>query len=156
MTLTSIGSFRESSDMREIIACADLHGGILEEHGPYPPSFTDGYWNERIVSPLRKLLRDRFRHRRIDIARVFRRHGLDQHHPTLFISDGIVHRASWNNVHFSGVELYLFIFELNQQPPTHNQNSSSSSLWLCQANSPFTFAIFTYWSLTRVITFGDQ
>jgi creatinine amidohydrolase/Fe(II)-dependent formamide hydrolase-like protein len=25
-----------------------LIGGILEEHGPYLPSFTDGYWNERL------------------------------------------------------------------------------------------------------------
>jgi creatinine amidohydrolase/Fe(II)-dependent formamide hydrolase-like protein len=26
---------------------AILVGGILEEHGPYLPSYTDGYWNER-------------------------------------------------------------------------------------------------------------
>jgi creatinine amidohydrolase/Fe(II)-dependent formamide hydrolase-like protein len=25
-----------------------LVGGILEEHGPYLPSYTDGYWNERM------------------------------------------------------------------------------------------------------------
>jgi creatinine amidohydrolase/Fe(II)-dependent formamide hydrolase-like protein len=25
-----------------------LIGGILEEHGPYLPSYTDGYWNERM------------------------------------------------------------------------------------------------------------
>ena len=24
-----------------------LTGGILEEHGPYLPIFTDGYWNEK-------------------------------------------------------------------------------------------------------------
>lgn len=27
-------------------------GGILEEHGPYLPSYTDGYWNERIARDL--------------------------------------------------------------------------------------------------------
>jgi creatinine amidohydrolase/Fe(II)-dependent formamide hydrolase-like protein len=29
-----------------------LPGGILEEHGPYLPSFTDGYWNERFTDTL--------------------------------------------------------------------------------------------------------
>ncbi|HET9315256.1 MAG TPA: creatininase family protein [Vicinamibacteria bacterium] len=27
-----------------------LPGGILEEHGPYLPSYSDGYWNERIAA----------------------------------------------------------------------------------------------------------
>src|SRR4051812_6448539 len=29
-----------------------IPGGILEEHGPYLPSFTDGYWNERLTDSL--------------------------------------------------------------------------------------------------------
>jgi creatinine amidohydrolase/Fe(II)-dependent formamide hydrolase-like protein len=29
-----------------------LVGGILEEHGPYLPSYTDGYWNERVARDL--------------------------------------------------------------------------------------------------------
>jgi len=31
-----------------------LPGGILEQHGPYLPSFTDGYWNERLTTDLAK------------------------------------------------------------------------------------------------------
>src|SRR5438132_13521248 len=33
-----------------------LSGGILEEHGPYLPSFTDGYWNERLTNDLAKAI----------------------------------------------------------------------------------------------------
>ena len=29
-----------------------LPGGILEQHGPYLPSYTDGYWNERMAADL--------------------------------------------------------------------------------------------------------
>jgi len=29
-----------------------LTGGILEQHGPYLPSYTDGYWNERLSRDL--------------------------------------------------------------------------------------------------------
>jgi len=29
-----------------------IPGGILEEHGPYLPSYTDGYWNERLTQDL--------------------------------------------------------------------------------------------------------
>jgi creatinine amidohydrolase/Fe(II)-dependent formamide hydrolase-like protein len=29
-----------------------LPGGILEEHGPYLPSYSDGYWNERLTEVL--------------------------------------------------------------------------------------------------------
>lgn len=29
-----------------------IPGGILEEHGSYLPSFTDGYWNERVTQEL--------------------------------------------------------------------------------------------------------
>jgi creatinine amidohydrolase/Fe(II)-dependent formamide hydrolase-like protein len=29
-----------------------LPGGILEQHGPYLPSFSDGYWNERLTEAL--------------------------------------------------------------------------------------------------------
>jgi creatinine amidohydrolase/Fe(II)-dependent formamide hydrolase-like protein len=29
-----------------------IPGGILEEHGPYLPSFTDGYWNERLTDTI--------------------------------------------------------------------------------------------------------
>ena len=29
-----------------------LPGGILEQHGPYLPSFTDGYQNERLTQEL--------------------------------------------------------------------------------------------------------
>lgn len=29
-----------------------LPGGILEQHGPYLPSFTDGYWNEQLTPDL--------------------------------------------------------------------------------------------------------
>ena len=33
-----------------------IPGGILEEHGPFLPSFTDGYWNERVVAELSKAI----------------------------------------------------------------------------------------------------
>lgn len=33
-----------------------LPGGILEEHGSYLPSFTDGYWNERVTEELAKAI----------------------------------------------------------------------------------------------------
>jgi creatinine amidohydrolase/Fe(II)-dependent formamide hydrolase-like protein len=33
-----------------------IPGGILEEHGPYLPSFTDGYWNERLTEDLAKAI----------------------------------------------------------------------------------------------------
>lgn len=29
-----------------------IPGGILEQHGPYLPSYTDGYWNERLTRDL--------------------------------------------------------------------------------------------------------
>lgn len=33
-----------------------IPGGILEEHGPYLPSFTDGYWNEKLTQELAKAI----------------------------------------------------------------------------------------------------
>jgi creatinine amidohydrolase/Fe(II)-dependent formamide hydrolase-like protein len=33
-----------------------IPGGILEEHGPYLPSFTDGYWNEKLTDTLAKAI----------------------------------------------------------------------------------------------------
>jgi len=33
-----------------------IPGGILEEHGPYLPSFTDGYWNEKLADTLAKTI----------------------------------------------------------------------------------------------------
>jgi creatinine amidohydrolase/Fe(II)-dependent formamide hydrolase-like protein len=33
-----------------------IPGGILEEHGPYLPSFTDGYWNEKFTDTLANTL----------------------------------------------------------------------------------------------------
>ncbi len=33
-----------------------LPGGILEQHGPFLPSFTDGYWNERVTNDLAKAI----------------------------------------------------------------------------------------------------
>lgn len=33
-----------------------LTGGILEEHGPYLPIFTDGYWNEKFRDTLAKII----------------------------------------------------------------------------------------------------
>lgn len=33
-----------------------IPGGILEEHGAYLPSFTDGYWNERVTEELAKAI----------------------------------------------------------------------------------------------------
>ncbi len=33
-----------------------LVGGILEEHGPHLPSFTDGYWNERFADTLATII----------------------------------------------------------------------------------------------------
>jgi len=33
-----------------------LPGGILEEHGPYLPSFTDGYWNEKFADTLAQVI----------------------------------------------------------------------------------------------------
>ncbi len=31
-----------------------IPGGIMEEHGPYLPSFTDGYWNEKLTDTIAK------------------------------------------------------------------------------------------------------
>lgn len=36
-----------------------LTGGILEEHGPYLPIFTDGYWNEKFRDTLAKTIATR-------------------------------------------------------------------------------------------------
>jgi creatinine amidohydrolase len=36
-----------------------LVGGILEEHGPFLPSFTDGYWNEKFADTLATILETR-------------------------------------------------------------------------------------------------
>jgi hypothetical protein len=36
-----------------------LPGGILEEHGPYLPSFTDGYRNERLTEALANAIVER-------------------------------------------------------------------------------------------------
>ena len=36
-----------------------IPGGIMEEHGPYLPSFTDGYWNEKFTDSLAKAIADR-------------------------------------------------------------------------------------------------
>ena len=36
-----------------------LSGGILEEHGPYLPIFTDGYWNEKFRDTLAKTISQR-------------------------------------------------------------------------------------------------
>lgn len=33
-----------------------IPGGILEEHGPYLPSFTDGFWNEKLTDTLAKAI----------------------------------------------------------------------------------------------------
>ena len=33
-----------------------LPGGIVEEHGPFLPTFTDGYWNERLTRELAKAI----------------------------------------------------------------------------------------------------
>jgi creatinine amidohydrolase/Fe(II)-dependent formamide hydrolase-like protein len=33
-----------------------IPGGILEEHGPYLPSYTDGYWNEQVTHDLAKAI----------------------------------------------------------------------------------------------------
>ncbi len=33
-----------------------IPGGIMEEHGPYLPSFTDGYWNEKFTDTLAKAI----------------------------------------------------------------------------------------------------
>ncbi len=36
-----------------------IPGGIMEEHGPYLPSFTDGYWNEKFTDTLSKTIAKR-------------------------------------------------------------------------------------------------
>ena len=33
-----------------------LPGGIVEEHGSYLPTFTDGYWNEQVTNDLAKAI----------------------------------------------------------------------------------------------------
>jgi creatinine amidohydrolase len=33
-----------------------MPGGILEEHGPYLPAFTDGYWNEKLTDTIARVL----------------------------------------------------------------------------------------------------
>lgn len=47
----------ESLDKNNCIVI--LVGGILEEHGPYLPSFTDGFWNERFADTLATILQSR-------------------------------------------------------------------------------------------------
>lgn len=36
-----------------------LPGGILEQHGPYLPSYTDGFWNERVAQDLAQAIGSR-------------------------------------------------------------------------------------------------
>jgi creatinine amidohydrolase/Fe(II)-dependent formamide hydrolase-like protein len=36
-----------------------LPGGILEQHGPYLPSYSDGYWNERLAADLAEAIGSR-------------------------------------------------------------------------------------------------
>jgi creatinine amidohydrolase/Fe(II)-dependent formamide hydrolase-like protein len=36
-----------------------IPGSILEEHGSYLPSFTDGYWNERVTQELAKSIAEK-------------------------------------------------------------------------------------------------
>jgi creatinine amidohydrolase len=36
-----------------------IPGGILEEHGPYLPSFTDGFWNEKLTDTIAKAIAKR-------------------------------------------------------------------------------------------------
>lgn len=33
-----------------------LPGGIMEEHGPYLPVFSDGYWNEKLTDTIARSL----------------------------------------------------------------------------------------------------
>lgn len=50
LNTTQIGSF----DKSRIVVL--IPGGILEEHGPYLPSFTDGYWNEKLTDTIAKAI----------------------------------------------------------------------------------------------------
>lgn len=68
-----------------------------------------------------KLLGNRLRQRRVNIARVFRSNRFNQHDPALFIRDRIVHYAFRNDVYVASVELNLFTFELYPQPSAHDQ-----------------------------------
>ena len=70
---------------------------------------------------LRKLLGDRFGHRSIDVAGVFCGYCLDEHDPTFFVRDRVVHGAFRDDVHVAGVQFYLFTFELDQQPSADDQ-----------------------------------
>jgi hypothetical protein len=48
LTVTEI----ESLHKQEVVVL--LPGGILEQHGPYLPSFSDGYMNQRLTSAVAK------------------------------------------------------------------------------------------------------
>ena len=52
---------------------------------------------------------------------MFGRDCFDQHHPTFFFRNRVVHRAFWDDVQIAGVEFYFFTFELNHETPTHDQ-----------------------------------
>jgi creatinine amidohydrolase/Fe(II)-dependent formamide hydrolase-like protein len=47
---------RELNPSRTVVI---LPGGILEEHGPYLPSYTDGFWNERMTHDLAQAIGER-------------------------------------------------------------------------------------------------
>ena len=53
LNTTQIGSF--DKDKTVVL----IPGGILEEHGPYLPSFTDGYWNEKLTDTIAKAIATR-------------------------------------------------------------------------------------------------
>ena len=79
-------------------------------------------WSESdALRLLTKLLGDRLRHWCINIARVFCRHGFDQHDPAFLVRDRVVHHSFRHDVHIAGIELNLFTFELHPQPPAHDQ-----------------------------------
>jgi creatinine amidohydrolase len=49
-------SARQISRLNKEKTVVLIPGGILEEHGPYLPSFTDGFWNQRLTSNLARAI----------------------------------------------------------------------------------------------------
>lgn len=106
-----------------------------------------------------ELFSNRPGHRRLFRSRMQRRHRLNQRKPCLFSSRGIMPNPTRYN------EKLAWITDTGppsasdrpmRSKPRSTRNISSSCSWLCQGNSPWTFATLMYWLFTCPTTRGDQ
>ena len=64
---------------------------------------------------------------------------LDEHHPTFFVRDRVVHRAFRDDIHVAGVQLNLFTFELHPQASSHDQKQFVFVLMIMPCEFAFYF-----------------